>query len=111
MLVNYTLNQFQAPNESTIQFNTATGSVKIEFHHRRWGTFRLGDADWNWRDIPAADRDGPFTAQANAFLDQIEGKPSRLCSLDAGLQTLRFNLAALASADSGERVTCASIKA
>ena len=37
ILVNYTLNQFQAPNESTLQFNTAKGSVKIEFHQPSLG--------------------------------------------------------------------------
>ena len=105
-LVNYSLNQFQAPNESTVQFHTATGSVKIELHHRRWGTLRLGDAEWNWRELPPADRDAPFLAQANAFLDLLDGQPSRLCSLEAALQTLRFNLAALASADAGARVHC-----
>jgi predicted dehydrogenase len=109
ILANYTLNQFQAPNESTWQFNTAAGSVKIEFHRRRWGTFRLGDAEWNWREVPPADRDAPFLAQANAFLDQIEGQPSRLCSLPAAVQTLRFNLAALASSDAGARVHCARV--
>ncbi len=108
-LVNYSLNQFQAPNESTVQFNTATGSVKVELHHRRWGTLRLGDAEWTWREFPPADRDAPFIEQANAFLDQIEGKPSRLCSLEAAAQTLRFNLAALASADCGARVHCAQV--
>ena len=111
ILVNYTLNQFQAPNESTLQFNTATGSVKIEFHHQRWGTFRLGDSAWHWREISPADRDAPFITQANCFLDQIEGKPSQLCTLEAALQTLRFNLAALASADTGVRVHCASVNA
>jgi len=111
ILVNYTLNQFQAPNESTLQFNTAAGSVKIEFHHRRWGTFRLGGSDWNWREMPPADRDAPFVTQANCFLDQIEGKPSQLCTLEAALQTLRFNLAALAAADTGVRVHCASVNA
>lgn len=109
ILVNYTLNQFQAPNESTLQFNTAIGSVKIEFHRRRWGTFRLGDSEWKWRDVPPADRDAPFVAQANAFLDQIEGQPSRLCSLPAAVQTLRFNLAALAAADTSIRVHCARV--
>ena len=109
VLVNYTLNQFQAPNESTLQFNTAKGSVKIEFHNLRWGIFKLGDTAWDWREVPPVERDGPFIAQANAFLDQIEGKPARLCSLDAGLQTLRFNLAALASSESGARVRCADI--
>jgi predicted dehydrogenase len=109
ILANYTLNQFQAPNESTLQFNTATGSVKIEFHRRRWGTYRLGESDWNWREVPPADRDAPFIAQANAFLDQIEGQPSRLCSLAAAVQTLRFNLAALSAADTSARVHCARV--
>jgi predicted dehydrogenase len=110
-LVNYTLNQFQAPNETTLQFHTATGSVKVEMHNRRWGVFRLGDKDWSWTEVPAQDRDGPFLEQANRFLDLIEGKPARLCSLEAAVQTLRFNLAALASGDTGARVHCAQVKA
>lgn len=105
-LVSYTLNQFQAPNESFAQFNTAKGSVKIEYHRQRWGTFQFGDTEWTWREDGIAERDGHFTAQANAFLDQIDGKPSPLCSLEAAAQTLRFNLAALASADSDQRVHC-----
>ena len=109
VLVNYTLNQFQAPNESTLQFNTATGSLKIEFHHRRWGTFGLGDKEWSWREVQPGERDTPFIDQASRFLDQIEGRPTSLCSLEAGLQTLRFNLAALASADTGVRVHCANV--
>ena len=109
ILVNYTLNQFQAPNETTLQFNTAKGSVKIEFHHRRWGVFRLGDKDWTWTDIPAGERDTPFILQANRFIDQLEGKPATLCSLEAAQHTLRFNLAALAAAESGTRVHCATI--
>ncbi len=111
VMVNYTINQFQAPNESTLQFNTATGSVKIEFHNRRWGTFRLGDSDWSWRNVPSGDRDAPFVSQANRFLDLLEGKPAGLCSLDAAIHTLRFNLAALASADTGARVHCAALSA
>jgi predicted dehydrogenase len=109
VLVNYTLNQFQAPNESTLQFNTAKGSVKIEVHHRRWGVFRLGDKDWTWHAVPPADRDGPFLSQANRFLDLLEGKPAAMCSLEAALQTLRFNLSAIASAESGARVHCNSV--
>ena len=111
VLVNYTLNQFQAPNESTLQFNTAKGSLKIEFHHRRWGVFRLGDKDWTWNEVPAGERDTPFIEQASRFIDQIEGKPATLCTLEAALQTLRFNLAALAATDSGTRVHCATIDA
>ncbi|MCX6955080.1 MAG: Gfo/Idh/MocA family oxidoreductase [Verrucomicrobia bacterium] len=106
ILANYTLNQFQPANETTIQFNAERGSVKIEFHRRRWGVFAEGATDWTWHEIPAMERDGPFLTQAHAFLDQLEGRPSTLCSLEAGAQTLRFNLAALASAQSGTRVHC-----
>ncbi|HRI81986.1 MAG TPA: Gfo/Idh/MocA family oxidoreductase [Opitutaceae bacterium] len=112
ILVNYTLNQFQAPNENFIQFNAVAGSVRIELHRQRWGVCRLGEADWTWHDCPVPERDAHFIAQANAFLDQIEGRPARLCSLAAAAQTLRFNLAALASADTGgARVRCADLHA
>lgn len=111
ILVNYTLNQFQAPNENTVQFNTATGSVKIEFHRQRWGVFRENDTDWTWHEASVPDRDTHFITQANVFLDLIEGQPSRLCSLEAALNTLRFNLAALSSAASGTRVICSSVHA
>jgi predicted dehydrogenase len=111
-LVNYTLNQFQAPNESTLQFNTAQGSVKIETHHHRWGVLRLGESQWQWHDVPASERDAAFIEQANRFLNLTEGKPAQLCSLEAAHQTLRFNLAALASADAGGvRVRCADLSA
>jgi predicted dehydrogenase len=110
-LVTYALNQFQAPNETTLQFNAAQGSVKIELHHSRWGVLRTGDPDWTWHSVAPGERDTPFIAQANAFLDQLEGAPPRLCSLEAAAQTLRFNLAALASAESGSRVATASVHA
>ncbi|MFM9030673.1 MAG: hypothetical protein ACKOTF_08325, partial [Opitutaceae bacterium] len=104
VLANYALNQFQAPNENVVQFNAAGGSVRIELHRQRWGTFAAGASDWTWRDAPVPERDSHFIAQANAFLDQIEGYPAKLCSLEDAAQTLRFNLAALASAETGTRV-------
>lgn len=106
VLTNFTLNQFQAPPENTIQFNAKEGSVKIELHRQRWGVFQEDSTDWDWHDAPVSDADAHFLAQAHAFLDQIEGEPSRLCSLAAAEQSLRFNLAALASAESGKRVFC-----
>ncbi len=108
-LASYALNQFQQPNESTIQLNCAAGSVRIEFHTQRWGVFRAGDSGWTWREARVADRDAHFIAQAQAFLDQMEGRPPRLCSLEAAAQTLRFNLAAIAAAESGARVSCAQL--
>lgn len=110
-LSTFALNQFQQPNETTFQFNSARGSVKIELHQQRWGTFSEGASDWTWHSVPPSERDTHFIAQANAFLDQLEGQRTRLCTLEAAAQTLRFNLAALASAESGRRVTCASIHA
>lgn len=109
-LVNYSLNQFQPPSENTTQLNSEHGSVRIEFHQQRWGVYRESDSAWNWHEARVADRDAHFTAQANAFLDQIEGHPPRLCSLEAAAQTLRFNLAALASAESGARVSCKDLQ-
>lgn len=109
ILVNYALNQFQAPSENTLQFHTARGSVKIEYHRQRWGVFYLGDTDWTWHDGAVPERDTHFQAQAHAFLDQIDGQPARLCSLAAAVQTLRFNLAAIASADAKRRVSCSDL--
>lgn len=109
VLANFSLNQFQAPNETTFQFNAVGGSVKVELHQHRWGTLAAGATGWTWHEVPPLDRDGPFTLQANAFLDLLAGQPSRLCSLEAAAATLRFNLSALASAGAGSRISCASI--
>lgn len=106
VLSSFSLNQFQSPPENTMQFNSAEGSVKVELHRSRWGTWSVDSSEWEWRALPLATTDDHFTAQAHAFLDQIEGQPSRLCSLAAGAQTLRFNLAALASSESGSRHFC-----
>lgn len=110
-LVSYSLTQFQAPNESFIQFNTATGSVRVEVHAQRWGVFRGTDTTWQWHSAPPSERDTHFITQANAFLDAVEGRPTNTCSLEAAIQTLRFNLAALASAGSGQRIRCATLHA
>ncbi len=110
VLTSFTLNQFQAPTENTIQLNAEKGSVKIELHQQRWGTFDTSSSQWEWHEARVEDQDAHFTAQANAFLDQIEGQPSRLCSLEAAAQSIRFNLAALASARSGARVFCRDIE-
>lgn len=106
-LVNYSLNQFQAPNETSIQINCATGSVKIELHEQRWAVLPLGAASWDYRPALIAHRDDLFVAQANAFLDGMEGKPTPLCTLDEAIQTLAFNLAALESAKTGRMIKVA----
>ncbi len=101
VLASYAMTQFQAPNETALLIHCEHGSVKIESHAQRWGTMRLGDKDWTWHVTPPLERDELFIAQANAFLDGMEGKPCALSTFDEAVQTLRFNRAALESSATG----------
>jgi len=101
VLASYAMTQFQAPNETTLQINCEQGSVKIESHAQRWGHMNLGDTEWKWQVTKPLERDALFTAQANAFLDGMEGKATPLCTFDEAVQTLLFNRAALRSAATG----------
>jgi len=101
-LVTYSLNQFQAPNEMTMQFHGEGGSLKIEIHEQRWAHFPRGAEKWIFHPTPVNHRDDLFMAQANAFLDGIDGKSTPLCTVEEAIQTLKFNLTALESARSGQ---------
>lgn len=105
VLVSYAMTQFQAPNENTILINCEHGSVKIEVHHQRWGMLRHGDKEWAWQQTPPLERDELFMAQANAFLDGIDGKATPLCTFEEAVQTLKFNQAALRSAETNLSIT------
>ncbi len=100
-MVTYALNQFQAPNETSIHIHCEHGSIAIEVHLQRWKIFERGATDWQIHNVPVPDRDGLFTAQANAFLDALEGQQTDLCTVEEAIQTLKLNMAALESADSG----------
>jgi len=106
-LVTYSLNQFQVPNEMTFHIHCEGGSIMIEVHAQRWGTFLKGTSNWEFQAAPVAHRDDLYTAQVRAFLDGLEGKPNSLCTLDQAVQTLRVNLAALESARTGQAITIA----
>ena len=100
----YTLNQYQAPNESTFSVVCERGTVRWEIHKQRWRWKSIPDGAPNaepWHDEPGPlrERDDWFVRQANVFLDALEGRGQLPCSLREGMQTLRVNLAALASAD------------
>ena len=97
VLTSYALNQFQAATETRWDFHAELGSVRVELHTHRWATLRRGETEWTWYAAPVENRDALFVAQANAFIDGCEGKPQALCTLEEGIQTLRFNLAALRS--------------
>lgn len=98
ILASYNLNQHQQPNELTITVLCERGAARFESHAHRW-RWMSNETEGAWRDeaIPPLERDALFIAQAAAFLDAVEGLRPPLCPLVDGLQTLRVNLAALAS--------------
>jgi predicted dehydrogenase len=95
----FTLNQYQAPNETTITVVCEHGTVRYENHECRWRWMTQPGKVWNDEPHEPFERDAWFIRQANVFLDVLEGRTTPPCSLDEGLQTLRVNLAALASAE------------
>lgn len=107
VLVTQAMNQFQAPNETTIMIHGERGSVRIEGHNQRWGTLSRGETQWTWRQTAPRERDDLFVAQAQAFLDGTEGRVTPLCTFEEAVRTLKFNRAALESAESGLPVNIA----
>lgn len=101
-LLNFSLNQFQAPNESFWFIHCPGGSFRAEIHNHRIGKLALGESEWQWQEIPREERDGAFTRQANAFLDNLDGLPSPLATVAEAAQTLNVHLAALESAQTGQ---------
>lgn len=104
VLASFSMNQFQAPNETTFLIGCERGSVKIELHDRRWGFLKHGDSQWTWDVTPPLERDDLFISQAHGFLDGMEGQETSLATFDEAVQTLKFNQAALQSAASGAAV-------
>ncbi|MCC6415028.1 MAG: Gfo/Idh/MocA family oxidoreductase [Opitutaceae bacterium] len=103
-ILTYTLNQFQAPNETHAQFDGSGGSVRIELHRGRWGRLALGEKDWTWDTFPPLDRDGPFRIQADDFLDACAGRPTLLATLEEGIQTVKVVRACFESLQTSARV-------
>jgi predicted dehydrogenase len=97
----FSLNQHQAPNESTITVVCTRGTVRFEYHNTRWRWLTEPGGDWADEAAGPLERDAIFVRQANAFLDAVEGKASVLCSLAEAQQTLAVNLAILRSAERG----------
>jgi len=104
-LVSYQLNQFQSPNEIVFSFHCADGTVRIELHHQRWGTFAHGAEAWTWHDTPVRDRDFVFEKQAEAFVAAMAGESTPLATLEAGIRAVAFNRAAFQSIKEGRRIS------
>jgi len=101
VLASYSLNQHQAPNELTISVICERGVARFEGHERRWRWMTEPGGAWHDEPVVPLERDALFVAQAERFLDAVEGRGPVPCTLEDGWQTLRVNLAALASADGG----------
>jgi predicted dehydrogenase len=101
VLASYNLNQHQAPNEITFTVVCERGTARLEYHEHRWRWMVQPGGPWHDEPMAPLERDTLFVAQANTFLDAVEGKAAPPCTLEEGLQTLRVNLAALASVDRG----------
>ncbi len=99
VLASYALNQYQAPNESLLTIVCEGGTLRFDPPGWRWMTDPGGE--WRVEGPAALERDELFIRQANLFLDAVEAGTLPRCTLDEGAQTLRVNLAALRSLDTG----------
>ena len=98
-LATFSLNQYQAPNETSITIVGERGTTRYEAHNTRWLAAIEPGADWQVRDACSMERDDMFVEQAQRTLHAIEGQGPVTCTLDEARQTLRVNLAVLAAAD------------
>jgi predicted dehydrogenase len=95
----YSLNQHQAPNETSLTVICQEGTAQWQAHAGRWRWMAQPGGVWQDEPSPTLERDELFRRQADAFLDAIEGRRPPLCTLDEGVQTLRVNRGILASLD------------
>jgi predicted dehydrogenase len=93
----YSLNQYQAPDELTITIVCTEGTLRCEIHNNCWMWMKQSGDPWHKMPLGPLHRDAAFIAQAHSFLDAVERKTPLLCPLNEGIQTLRVNLAILAS--------------
>jgi predicted dehydrogenase len=106
LLASYNLNQHQAPNELTLTVNCRGGTCRWELHRSRWSWVTEPDAPWEVEEFDGLERDDLFIAQAESFLDLLDGSGEPACTLQEGIETLKTNLAVLASADGGGWKNC-----
>jgi len=100
-MASYSLNQFQAPTESTLTVACTKGTLRYQSHEQRLSGMTATEQPWQVLQETSLERDDMFVAQANMFLDAIAGKGTVACTLAEGLETLRANLAILNSVDQG----------
>lgn len=101
VLASYTLNQHQAPNETSVTIVCRQGTLRAELHTGLLRTMTEPSGTWQDQSLAIKDRDEIYTAQANRFMDGMETGKITLCSIEEAAQTLRVNLRVLQCADEG----------
>jgi predicted dehydrogenase len=96
----YSLNQHQAPDETTLTVVCQQGTVRCEMHKNRWRWMTEPGSTWHDEPGPAQERDDLFVSQLAAFFAAVEERQSPLCTLQEGIQSLQVNLAILRSLES-----------
>jgi predicted dehydrogenase len=94
----YSLNQHQAPNETSITVVCEKGTARFDFHHHRWRWITQPGSDWHEEPAATIDRDTLFIAQAQSFLNSIENETLPLCTLTEAAQSLAVNRTILTAA-------------
>jgi predicted dehydrogenase len=74
VLASYSLNQHQAPNELTISVICERGVARFEGHEQRARCMTEPGGAWNDGPMAPLERDMLFIAQAERFLDAVEGR-------------------------------------
>jgi predicted dehydrogenase len=97
----FTLNQHQAPNETTITIACERGTLRFEAHRCRWSWITESGNEWHNEPAGPLERDDLFKIQASKFLDALTPGLELLCPLADAIQSLRVNLAILSSAEKG----------
>ena len=92
-------NLYQPALEDTITVICERGMARFAISESRWRWMTEVDGVWQDGGVQPVDRDTTFKTQAHAFLDAIDGLRTPVCTLDEARQSLRANLAILASAE------------
>lgn len=95
VMSSFSINQHQAPNETTVTIVCERGTVRMESHKNRWRWAAEPNEPWHDENFPPMERDDGFVAQADAFLDAVAGKREPICTLAEGVHTLKVILGAL----------------
>ena len=100
VMVNYSMNQHQAPNDGVMMLICERGTFRVEANRMRWQVVTEPETPWTVHQLDPIERDDTFVLQAHRFLDYVADQEAEpLCRFEEGLQTLRGNLAIMRAAD------------